>query len=75
MPDTGRCYNRKSLSKPLETIGDQALRAPDEMVAITGVDPTALQDLGWMEIWTFDGAPRAPGFRLEGGRLQAAGRL
>ena len=42
------------------TIGDEALRAPDELVAILGSDATTLEDLGAMPIWTFDGAPRLP---------------
>ncbi len=42
------------------TIGDAGLRSPDELVAIRGMAPNALEALGASPVTGFDGAPKAP---------------
>ena len=42
------------------TVGDGGLRSPDELVAIIGLDPAALEGLGAAPITAFDTTPKAP---------------
>ena len=42
------------------TVGDAGLRSPDELVAIIGLDPAALETLGASPITGFDGTPPTP---------------
>ena len=49
------------------TIGDAGLRSPDELVAVIGLEPAALEELGASPITAFDPTPKGPRPPADGG--------